>query len=351
MNKELRKIIFVTIVLAALLCLSILQSLGIGVVEISWRDILKLFYYSCFGAENAADEQLLSSSAWNVIFDLRLPRIIMAVICGGSLALGGLVMQALIRNPLADPYILGVSAGAAMGAAISIVLGAFSFLGIYGVSAGAFVGAVAVAFAVFALTASSGGQSSMTRLVLTGMALNAVCGASTSMLVYLAKDVDGIRDVQFWIMGSLARANWETIPLCAVIFFSCCLYFLYQFRVLNASLLGDEMAIILGETLERKRKIYLVLVSVMVSSVVASVGIIGFVGLVIPHVARIFFGNNHIWLVPVSVFSGALYMIWCDVFARTVLTGMELPIGVLTSFIGGPLFLYLMSGRQFRYGE
>lgn len=351
MNKEMVQLAVTLAVLVVLLFLSAVQSLSFGVIKISFQDIAMLLYYQSFGIHTPEALQLLASVKSDVIFDLRLPRIIMAIICGGGLALGGVVMQAIIRNPLADPYVLGVSSGAALGATASIILGSFSLLGIYGVSVGAFVGAIAVTFTVFSITFKAGGSRNTTKLILAGMALNAICSACTSMIVYMAKDIDGIRNAMFWIMGSMARASWDAIPLTLIVFSLCCLYFVYQFRILNASLLGDEMAVILGIQLESKRKIYLILVAVLISSIVASVGIIGFVGLVVPHIVRIIYGNNHIKLLPVSIIAGAIYMVWCDVFARTVLANTEMPIGILTSLIGGPFFLYLMISKKYGYGD
>lgn len=351
MNKETVKLNLAVLGLIIFLVVSIIKSISIGAVDISWENIVKILYYKLVAIDTLTAHSLLASTYGDVIFDLRLPRIIMAAICGSSLALSGVVMQAVVRNPLADPYILGVSSGAAMGATAGIVLGAFSFFGIYGVSLGAFIGAVVVTFTAFTITFSSGSSQNMTRLILTGTALNAICSACTSMILYLAKDADGIRDVTFWIMGSMARASWNILLLNLVIFCICCVYFLYQFRILNTSLLGDEMATILGIDLEAKRKVYLVLISVLVSSVVSASGIIGFVGLVIPHIVRVIYGNNHIKLLPVAIIIGAIYMIWCDIFARAVLVNTEIPIGILTSLIGGPFFLYLMISKKYGYGE
>lgn len=351
MSKDMFRLAVTLAALAVLLFVSAVQSLSFGVIKVSFADIARMLYYQSFGIRTPEALQLLASVQYDVIFDLRLPRIIMAVICGGGLALGGVVMQAVIRNPLADPYILGVSSGAALGATASIILGFFSMFGIYGVSVGAFLGSIAVTFTVFAISFSAAGNRNTTKLILAGMALNAICSACTGMIVYMAKDMEGIRNATFWIMGSMARASWDSIPLTFGILALCCLYFIYQFRILNASLLGDEMAVILGVQLERKRKLYLILIAILTSSIVASVGIIGFVGLVVPHIVRIMYGNNHIKLLPVSIMAGAIYMVWCDVLARTVLANTEMPIGILTSLIGGPFFLYLMLSKKYGYGD
>ncbi|MBQ8919194.1 MAG: iron ABC transporter permease [Acidaminococcaceae bacterium] len=340
--------LYLLLLTAFLLC-SVVHSLSIGVVDISWKEIVQVLYG--FLIDKNMLVTLENPVAADIILDLRLPRILMAVIAGGALALGGVVMQAVIRNPLADPYILGVSSGAALGATASIILGAFSIFGVYGVSAGAFIGALAVTFTVFALTFSVSGSQSITKLILAGTALNAICGSCTSMIVYLAKDVEGIRDASFWIMGSMGRTTWEMLPLGCILFCATSLFFATQFRSLNASLLGDEAAVTLGIDVAGKRKLYLVLVALMVSSVVASVGIIGFVGLVVPHIVRLLLGSDHTRLLPVSVLLGAIYLVWCDVFARTALMNAEIPIGIVTSLIGGPFFLYLMMFRKYGYGD
>lgn len=347
-----KKQFFLTLfILILVLFCSFIYSLSIGVVNISYAEIIRILYYNIIDVESPNGQNLLQSVAASVIFDLRLPRIIMAVLSGGALALGGVVMQALIRNPLADPYILGVSSGAAMGATASIILGMFSWFGLYGVSLGAFCGAILVTFTVFAITYTTGAGRNNTKLILAGTALNAICSASTSLLVYLAKDIDGIRDATFWIMGSMGKVTWSYLPFPAVMFCVLAVYFLYNFRILNTSLLGEDMALILGVSLERRRVLFLTAVAILVSMIVAATGIIGFVGLVIPHVVRILCGNNHLKLLPYSMLGGAIYMLWCDVLARTVLVRTELPIGILTAFIGGPFFLYLMCSKKYGFGD
>lgn len=347
-----KKQFFLTLcVLILVLFCSFIYSLSIGVVNISYAEIIRILYYNIIDVQSPNGQNLLQSVAASVIFDLRLPRIIMAVLSGGALALGGVVMQALIRNPLADPYILGVSSGAAMGATASIILGMFSWFGLYGVSVGAFCGALLVTFTVFAITYTTCAAQNNTKLILAGTALNAICSASTSLLVYLAKDVDGIRDATFWIMGSMGKVTWGYLPFVSVVFIVLACFFIYNFRILNASLLGEDMALILGVSLEKSRIFFLIAVAILVSMIVAATGIIGFVGLVIPHIVRIVCGNNHLKLLPYSILGGAIYMLWCDVLARSLLLKTELPIGILTAFIGGPFFLYLMCSKKYGFGD
>lgn len=340
-------------ILAALfigLIFSAAKSISVGVIDIPIGEIAGIFY-GCIGGTDTSSAALSDSVYPDIIFELRLPRTLMAMISGAGLALGGVVMQALVRNPLADPYVLGVSSGAALGATASIILGLFSALGLYGISFGAFCGAVLIVFTVFSLSFSGAGRTSTTKLILAGMAVNAICGACTSLIVYLAKDVEGIRNATFWIMGSMAAVSWEQLPLPAISFSLGAVYFLTQYRTLNASLLGEELSVIMGINLAAKRRVFLVIISVFTSIIVSLTGVIGFVGLVIPHITRILFGTNHIRLIPLSLLLGSIYMIWCDMLARSILGNAELPIGIITALIGGPFFLYLMMTKKYGFGD
>lgn len=329
---------------------SLFYALKIGVFQISNEELLSFFYYYIFDVHTLEADALMNSFQYDVIMELRLPRVIMAVIAGAGLAAGGVVMQALVRNPLADPYVLGVSSGAALGAAMGIVLGSFAFFGSFAVSVGAFLGALLSVVLVFVLS-FGGGRNTSVKMVLAGMAVNAIFGAGTSLIVYLAKDAEGIRNAVFWMMGSLSAASWDLIPVAATITVVSCLLFCTQFRVLNASLLGDEMAGILGIDLLTIRKVLLFIVSLQVSVLVSCTGIIGFVGLVIPHIVRMLWGANHSRVLPLSMLLGAIFMIWCDVIARTALFQAELPIGIITALIGGPLFLYLLLSKRYGFGD
>lgn len=351
MKKDLVKFTSIMLFLIMLLVFSFVQSVRIGVLDIPASDIGKMFYYSLFNIQTKEATALLDSVSFDIVFDLRLPRAIMSAICGASLSLGGVVMQALVRNPLADPYVLGVSSGAALGATAAIILGVFSFLGIYGLSVGAFFGGLVTVFAVFSISFTGVGRASTTKLILAGMAINAICIACTNLIVYLAKDVDGIRNAAFWVMGSMAAASWDHLPLPFIAFVFSAFYFIMQYRVLNASLMGEEMAFIMGINLPAKRKKFLILVSLFISIIVSLTGVIGFVGLVIPHITRIMFGTNHIKVIPFSLLLGAIYMIWCDILARIILGNSELPIGIVTALIGGPFFLYLMMTRKYGFGD
>lgn len=339
---------FTVIILAVVLVISMICSLRIGVIHIDFMEIIKLLLQGMIepGALSAQDETRMA-----IIIDLRLPRTVMSALCGAGLALSGVIMQALVRNPLGDPYILGISSGAALGATASVLLGLFGAFHTYGIAMGAFVGAMATTFAVFSVALRAGCSQTMTHLILAGVAFNAICGAFTSLIVYMAKDIDGIRDVSFWLMGSMNKAGWNEIRLGIILFVIVFLYAASHFRTLNASLLGDEMALILGINLGKRRIIFLALVAVLVSSVVASVGIVGFIGLVVPHIVRLLTGNNHLKLIPYSALAGAILVIWCDILSRVILNNTELPIGILTAIVGGPFFLYIMNEKKTKFGD
>lgn len=350
MRREMLSLAVSIAMLLIILFCSVVYALSVVAVDISWHDIAVFFYYKILGY-GAQGLDTADAVNYDIIFSLRMPRVLMAIICGGGLALGGTVTQAIVRNPLAEPYILGISSGAALGATVSIILGVFHVLGIYGTAFGAFAGSLLITFSVFAITYKVNSRGNTTRLVLTGTALNAICGAAMSLIIYMSKDVEGLRDVTFWLMGSMARVSWEVIPINIGIFLLCCGYFLYQFRNLNASLLGDELAVIMGIRLSDKRGLYLFLIALLVSTIVASVGVVGFVGLVIPHVVRLIYGNDHVKLLPIAILLGSVYMVWCDILARVLVTNTEIPIGILTAFIGGPFFLYLLMNKKYGYGD
>lgn len=338
--------------LSAVLLGSAIFSIGFGavtippekVISIIWARILDLLHI-----RNVSDD-IWKQSAAIIIFNIRLPRILMAAVIGAGLAVSGTVMQAIVRNPLADPYILGISSGASVGAAAAILFGAFSFFGPYGISAGAFLGALAASVFVFVIAFSGKGTGSTIKLLLAGMAVSAIGSSFTSFMVYTANDAEGIRDVSFWTMGSLTSATWDMLPIPICVIFLICGFFLTQFRALDVMLLGAETATTLGVNILQLRKVYMVLTACMTGVMVATVGTIGFVGLIIPHVVRMFTGSDHQYLTPAAALGGSIFLIWCDVFARTFLTNVELPIGVVTGMIGGPFFIYLMLTKCYGFG-
>ncbi|MGN0185248.1 MAG: FecCD family ABC transporter permease [Aristaeellaceae bacterium] len=340
----------ILIVLIALLVLSVIFSITFGAVSIPAEDVARIVWYRIIGANSPEAVEMLASNRAEIIWNIRMPRVLMAVVVGAGLALSGVVMQAVVKNPLANPYILGISSGASLGATAGILIGLFSMFGQYGVSVGAFLGALLTSLLVFSIAFSGAGRGNTIKLLLAGMAINAMCAAFTNFIIYTAKDTEGIRSVSFWTMGSLTSSSWTMLPIPSAILAVALAFFLTQFRKLNVMLLGEESAMTLGVNVTLYRKIYLVLSACVTGVVVAVSGTIGFVGLIVPHVVRMLVGSDHKRVTSISVLCGSIFLVWCDVFARTYLHNSELPIGIVTSMIGGPFFIYLMLTKNYGFG-
>lgn len=341
------KTVFLLIVLAILLTVSIMWALMIGSAKLQLRDIY--FVISDVLINNGMN---IPESLWpvqDIIWLLRLPRIVLAAIIGSGLSTCGVVMQAIVKNPLADPYILGISSGASLGATAAILLGVGLTFGENFVGICAFIGAFAISLAVVFI-ANIGGPANSMKLLLAGMALSAVCSAFSSFIVYFSNNREGLQTVTYWLMGSLAGANWQNLAVTIPIILLSIVVFMTQSRILNLMLLGDETAITLGRDLHIYRQIYLLLSSLVVGFAVYSAGMIGFVGLVVPHVVRMLVGTDHKKLIPFSAFSGAIFLVIADGLCRIIIPRTELPIGILISLIGAPCFIYLMIKRAYGFG-
>ena len=277
-----------------------------------------------------------------IIRAVRLPRVLMGAAVGACLAICGAALQAMVRNMLADPYILGVSGGASTGAAAAILFGAGAALGQYAQSVLAFVGALGAALLVFAI-ARAGGRVSSLRLLLSGVAVGYALTAVTNLLIFSSDSAEGSRSVMFWMLGSLALAQWNAFLLIAGLAagFGIAVMTLGA-RVLDALSAGDEIAHGLGISPDRARIGFLVVVSLCTAAAVAGAGAIGFVGLVIPHLARRLVGARHRVLIPASALLGSLFLLWADALARVVMAPRELPIGVITAAVGAPFLLILV---------
>ena len=276
----------------------------------------------------------------NIIWDIRLPRVLFALMTGAALALCGAVMQALFRNPLAEPGLVGISLGGALGAVAAIVLGAGGFA----LTAGAaFVGSLLATACAYVLGQRAPGVAG---LLLAGIAINAICGAFIGLFTFMANDAQ-LRDLTFWNMGSLGAARWSLLGFLAPWTLFWCLWLMRQWRALNALLLGEREAQHLGFALARLRRRLIVVTALVVGPLVAATGGIGFVGLVIPHLVRMVLGADHRWLLPASMLAGALALALADWLARLVVAPAELPIGLVTALVGGPFFLWLLArGRR-----
>lgn len=281
---------------------------------------------------------------------LCFPRILMAALVGAGLAVSGVVMQAIVRNPLADPYILGISSGASLGATVAILFGLSFTFGDNSVGIMAFMGAFAISLGVIFI-ANMGGRANSTKLLLAGLALSAVCSSFTSLVVYFANNKEAMQSIAFWMMGSMAGATWGVLKVLSVVM-ACSILFLWlQSRMLNLMLVGDEAAITLGYDLNKYRQIHLLVSSLIVGFAVYSAGIIGFVGLLVPHVVRLVVGTGHIKLIPFSALVGAIFLVIADALCRILLPHAELPIGILISVIGAPFFVFLIVKRTYSFGN
>ena len=285
----------------------------------------------------------------DVVWLIRLPRLILAVGVGMGLSVCGAVMQAIVKNPLADPYVLGVSSGAYLGASLAMLLGLGGFLGGSAMGVLGCAGALLVSLGVMAL-ANLGGRSNAVKLLLAGTALSAVCAGFSNFFIFLLNDDHAATAVVQWSMGSLAAADWGSNAVIVAVAVLGSLFVWSQYRNLNLMLLGDDCAVTLGTDLHRWRLIYLTAAAVMVGFAVYKAGLIGFVGLLIPHVVRMLFGTDHKKLIPISALLGAIFLVWADVLCRVILPGNELPIGVLTALVGAPVFVYLMARKKYGFG-
>lgn len=348
-NRTIKTPVFtlVIIALAAGLVCSVLVSITFGNADISLGDVYKVILYEISHASGLADYS--QGAIHDVVWLIRFPRILMAIAVGMGLSVCGAVMQAVVKNPLADPYVLGVSSGAYLGAAASIILGIGSVVGDNSIGIMAFAGAFLASLAVLAIS-GIGGRSSAARLILAGMAISAVCSAFANFLIYMAQDREATTQISYWSMGSLAAADWDNVPVTLIVMILGTLIFMTQYRKLNLMLLGDETAITLGTNLHRVRMVYMLLSAFMVGFAVCAAGMIGFVGLIIPHAMRMLFGTDHKRLIPLSALTGAIFLIWADVASRTILDHSEIPIGILISLIGAPCFIYLMIKKTYRAG-
>ncbi|EOU1991385.1 iron ABC transporter permease [Clostridium perfringens] len=335
------KKVFIAVLLILLFISSIILGISFGAVDIPPYDVYRVFLYKVFGIKIGNLDEILNSTLFDIIWGVRMPRVLLGAFAGMALAMVGVIMQATIQNPLGDPYILGLSSGASLGATFSILIGFSGVLSSFGAPLGAFLGALMASIFVYFL-AKIGGRITPFKMILAGMVISSICSSLTSLIIFLSKDNEGIRTVNFWMMGSLAGAQWSNIVLPIAISVIPLIYFFTQYRNLNLMVLGDETSITLGLNIEKHRKIYMILSSLITGVIVSVCGTIGFVGIMIPHIVRLIFGTDHKTLLPFSALVGAIFLIWADVIARCAITNMELPIGIITSVIGAPFLLWLM---------
>ena len=316
-----KNIYFIIAILA--LFFTVIISISVGAVKIPLQEIVNVFAKSG------------NQTNRTIILNLRLPRVIGSAVVGMGLSVVGVFFQGLLRNTMADPYVLGISSGAAFGATIAIILG----LGLFGISFLAFISSLAVVIFVY-IVSKTGPKISMHTMLLAGIAISAFISAIISLLMLL--NHEEFNKIIFWTMGGFSLTNWNNIAFSAPIIVICCLIMYVFSRDLNAILTGEEIAEHLGVNTEMVKKIILVLGSLVTATTVSVGGVISFVGLIVPHISRIIVGPDNRILVPFSALSGAIFLTMADTLTRFILRPTEIPIGIITAAFGGPFFLYLL---------
>lgn len=328
--------------LAAVLAITVTLAVVIGPVEIP---AIRVWQIAAGQALPGRITPAWSGAEFNIVWLIRFPRVLLGAFIGAGLAVVGVTMQALVRNPLADPYLLGVSSGASTGAVLALGTGVFAFAGLYAVPFGAFCGAILSLVMTFAL-AQHRGVITPNRLILSGVAVAYLFSGLTSFITLTSPNYDLSRSVLSWMLGSLSGTNWRDLTLPALTLLAGTVYLVLQARSLNAILIGEETAATLGVDTNKFRLRLFFLVSILTAVIVAVSGAIGFVGLMIPHIVRQVVGSDHRRVLPISMLVGAIFLVWVDVAARIVIDPRELPIGVITSIIGAPFFLWLMRSKM-----
>lgn len=313
-----------------------LLALSIGAVKIPVKEIVGAL------VNPSGSSELIGE----IILSIRLPRIILAAMVGSALALSGAVYQGLFRNPMADPYVIGASSGASLGATVAMVLPLRGELwGLSTVPLFAFAGSLIIVFVVFNLARTAQQRTSMTHLILAGVAVSSVLSAVVSLLMFLMPQ-QGLQGLVFWLMGGFSARSWSHVkalaPHCAIGF----VIVLLHTKHLNALLLGEEEAMGLGVDVEKTTRRLVIAASLLTAASVAAGGIIAFAGLVVPHVVRLLVGPDHRRLIPNACLMGAVFMLLADTLARCVIPPSELPVGIITSLTGGPFFVYLLRKQR-----
>lgn len=330
------------ILLSAALGMAAAFSLGLGAVKIPVGDVF-LILAKKTGFFSRAVVSIQHEGVLNVV---RLPRVVLGVLVGAALGISGAAVQGIFRNPLAEPGLIGISAGASLMAVIVIVLemalfaGLSNLLGYYLLAFGAFAGAGIAAMLVYQISRTDG-KSNVATMLLAGIAINALAGALTGLITYMADDQQ-LRNITFWMLGSLAGATWETVFAIAPFVLIPVLILPHMGKALNAFALGETQANQLGLRINRVKRNVVILSTMAVGAAVAVSGIIGFVGLLVPHTIRLLIGVDNKYVLPASALMGALMLTLADMLCRTIIAPIELPIGVITALLGTPLFLYIL---------
>jgi iron complex transport system permease protein len=331
----------VLVACAVLLVVTMTLEVGIGPVYLSPGAVWQVIADHLAGhpKTTVADE---------IVWQIRLPRALLAAFVGAALTTAGTAVQVLVRNALADPFLLGISSGASVGATAVLLLGVFASLGVWAISVGSIIGALVAMAAVFAVS-RTGTQLAPTQLILCGVVMSSLFESVTSFLIFRGNP-QATQSVLFWLLGSFGLASWNQLPLPAIALVAGMAYLLAQGRALNALAMGVEPAASLGVDVRRLRRNLFIVTSLMAGTAVAVSGVIGFVGLVVPHIVRLLVGSDHRRVLPTGMLFGAAFMVLGDLLARVIVEPQEMPIGVITAFIGAPTLIFLIRRRPYLYG-
>lgn len=331
-------------VLLAVCAATVILATGLGPVSVPPLTTAKILLSQLPGVGKLIP-QTWEPLDWNIVMGLRLPRVCLGMVVGASLAVCGVAMQALVRNNLADPFLLGVSSGAAAFATLGMLFGAFAFLGTYSLSISAFLGAAVTIVFVYAISRVRG-RINITQLLLAGVAVSMIMDGLTSIIKLSAPNALGLHNAEFWMSGSLAGAKWAYLKLPLIVLIGCMAFMMLNHRGLNLLLLGDESASALGVNVRRLQKALVLVSSLMAGATIAVSGAIGFVGLMVPHFTRLLVGGDHKRVLPIAALLGGILVVWVDVAARMLIAPEELPVGILTAVIGGPVFIILLKKKK-----
>ena len=339
-NRETPNMALIIILLAIAALATLILAVGLGPVSVAPGTTAKILLSRLPLIGNHIP-QTWEQLDYNIVIGLRLPRVCLGLVVGASLAVCGVAMQALVRNQLADPFILGVSSGSAAFATLGMLFGAFSFLGTYSLSISAFIGAAVTIIFVYVLSRVRG-RVNITQLLLSGVAISMIMDGITSIIKLSAPNALGLHNAEFWMSGSLAGAKWAYLTVPLVVLLLCMFILMINYRGLNLLMLGDDSAGALGVNVPRLQKLLILVASLMAGATIAVSGTIGFVGLMVPHFTRLLVGGDHRKVLPISALLGGILVVWVDVAARMLIAPEELPVGVLTAVIGGPIFIFLL---------
>jgi len=332
-----RKIIFILFSLVLIFIIAGISA-TLGSFPITVTEVYSIIWYGLF--------QNVETTKEIIVWNLRLPRIVMGLLAGMGLAIAGTMMQGILRNPLASPFTLGISAGAGFGAALAIMFGTGIATGKYVIIGNAFLFALIPTFFILGLTRYK--RATPETMILAGIAILYIFSAATTLLMYFG-EVHAMRAAYFWMVGDLGKASWDTVLPVSIVLVGCVIPLMWKSWDVNVMGAGDETAKSLGVNVERSRIFILMIASLLTAGIVCFTGTIGFIGLVSPHMCRMVIGGDNRFLIPASGLFGGALLLTADTIARTIIAPIILPVGVITAFMGGPLFLYLILRRRREY--